>query len=107
MITILTIVGFLTLALPVYAASEKDIDKMTTFAVILGLAIGCGIDTAQASKAAGSWFDRRFPPGSKDQKTYLPIFTEGIKMHAQNQASGRSPDTCADVSRQFKLMKWQ
>jgi hypothetical protein len=45
----LAILWFLAIALPGYAASEKDIDKMTSFAVILGRAIGCGNDTTQAS----------------------------------------------------------
>jgi hypothetical protein len=66
-------VGFLTIALPVYAASEKDIDKMTTFAVILGRAIGCGIDTAQASEAVGAWLDKSFRLASRIKRLFADI----------------------------------
>jgi len=89
-----------------HAATRADIDKLTTYAVMLGRATGCGIDTERAAGQVGAWMDKRFPPGSKDQQTYLPIFIEGWKMHAERQRSGRSPDTCSQVQREFESIKW-
>jgi hypothetical protein len=89
-----------------HAATSADVDRLTTYAVILGRATGCGIDTERAAAQVGAWMDKRFPPGSKDQRIYLPIFVEGWKMHAERQRSGRSPDTCSQVQREFDSMKW-
>ena len=94
-------------ALPVAAYNKGDIDKMTSYAVILGRAIGCGIDTDEAAKYVGRWFDSRWPRRSPDQGTYLMILADGIKMHADEQRSGRAPDSCSEVRRQFNLMKWR
>lgn len=91
---------------PVQAASPKDIDHMTTYAVILGRAIGCGIDTDYAMKRVGAWMDRKFPPGSADQKTYLPVFVTGLEYNASQQHSGKSPDSCEQVRSTFSKMKW-
>jgi len=88
------------------AASRADIDRLTSYAVILGRAIACGIDTQEASVQIGKWMDKRFPPGSKDQQTYLPIFIDGVKYHAEQQRAGRSPDSCSQVRHSFSKMKW-
>ncbi len=90
----------------VYAASNADIDKMTSYATLIGRAIACGVDTTYAMKRVGKWMDRTFPPGSKDQRIYLPIFAGGVKYHAQQQASGNSPDTCSQIKRVFPTVNW-
>ena len=86
------------------AASSSDIDKLTTYAVILGRATACGINTKEASSKVGAWMDRTFPPGSSDQMTYLPILMSGMQYNAQQQASGNSPDSCSAVLRAFNAM---
>jgi hypothetical protein len=83
------------------AASSADIDKLTTYAVILGRAVACGANVDDASRRVGQWMDRTFPPGSSDQKTYLPVFMEGMRYHAQQQKEGKSPDSCSAVLRSF------
>ncbi|MGY6274994.1 hypothetical protein [Methylomonas sp. MgM2] len=88
------------------AASSSDTDKLTSYAVILGRAAACGIDTTDASSRVGGWMDRVFPPGSQDQIIFLPIFMEGMRYHAQQQASGNSPDSCSAVRRAFDGMPW-
>lgn len=92
---------------PVYSsASAQDIDKLTTYAVILGRAIACGADVGSASGKVGRWMDGVFPPGSSDQKTYLPIFMGGTRYHAEQQKLGKSPDTCSSVLRAFNSFPW-
>lgn len=88
------------------AASKADIDRLTTYTVILGRAIACGVDTDDAMRKVGAWMDKKFPPGSSDQKIYLLIFMEGVKHHAEQQANGKSPDTCSQVRSTFRKMQW-
>ena len=90
----------------VMAASSADIDKLTTYAVILGRAVACGANIDDASRRVGRWMDRTFPPGSSDQKTYLPILMEGMRYHAQQQKEGKSPDSCSAVLRSFNSFPW-
>lgn len=88
------------------APSAVDIDRMTTYATLLGRAIGCGIDVDPEMRRVGRWMDRTFPPGSAKQKTYLPIFMAGIKHHAEEQRAGRSPDSCTTLRREVKAFPW-
>jgi len=99
--------GFLAMPIPSSnAATDADIDKLTTYAVVIGRAVACGVDIKPAMKDVGRWMDRRFPPGSSDQQTYLPIFSQGVQYHAQQQADGNSPDSCSSVRRTFDRMVW-
>lgn len=88
------------------AVTDTDIDKLTTYAVLIGRAIAYGTDTSYASSRAGAWMDKKFLPGSKDQQIYLPIFVAGVKHHAEQQKNGNSPDSCSTVSHQFSLVNW-
>lgn len=88
------------------AASSADIDRLTTYAVVLGRAVGCQIDATNAYSRVGRWMDRAFPPGSEDQKTYLPVFIVGVKHNAEQQAAGRSPDSCSSVRRTLDGFPW-
>jgi hypothetical protein len=96
------------LALPVssFAASDKDIDSMTTIATMYGRAIGCGIAPDSMGQEIGKWFDRHFPKGT-EQATYMPIFMAGIKKNAQAQHEGASPDSCGDVALFFKSPEYK
>ncbi len=103
---ILTISITLISSTPAIGASNNDVDKLTTYAVMLGRALACGVNTKTAASKVGYWMDRVFPPGSEDQITYLPIFLEGIKHNAEQQSSGNSPDSCSDVKRSFNAIQW-
>jgi hypothetical protein len=98
-------VAFLMLMLEVSgasAASQRDIDKLTTYAVVLGRAAACGGDIQGPTRRVGIWMDRVFPPGSSDQKVYLPVFMEGMQYNAQQQASGSSPNSCSTVLKELR-----
>jgi len=87
-------------------ASDSDIDRLTTYAVILGRAVACGAKIEEPMRLVGQWMDRIFPPGSRDQQIYLPIFTEGVVYHAQQQSEGKSPDSCSAVLNTFRSFPW-
>ena len=99
----LTSIKFITQA---NAATDQDINKLTTYAVMLGRAIGCGIDTENEATSIGEWMDERFPPGSNDQQIYLPILMDGVKMHMEQQQNGQSPDSCDTVRTSFSNMSF-
>lgn len=88
------------------AASEADLQRMSNMALLLGRAAGCGLDTSRATDVIGTWFDQTFPPGSIDQKRYLPAFAKEVRRHAAAQQSGDSPDSCGDVAQAFDTMRW-
>ncbi len=79
---------------------------MTTYATILGRAIGCRINVDSEMTRVGKWMDLTFPPGTALQRTYLPIFLEGIKHHALEQRQGRSPDSCETIQKEVREFPW-
>lgn len=89
-----------------HTESSRQIDQMTTYAVLLGRAAGCGMKPEYEYRRVGKWLDETFPPGSEDQKTYIPIFLAGLEYHAKQQASGKSPDTCSQVRRALSGTDW-
>lgn len=88
------------------AVSSDDVDRLTTYATILGRGLACGIDVKKPSSDVGYWIDSKFPPGSDNQITFLPIFMTGIEYAATQQRTGNSPDNCDQVRRAFSLMQW-
>lgn len=88
------------------AASSKNIDKLTSYSVVLGRAAACGGNIEAPSRRVGVWMDKVFPPGSADQRTYLPVFMEGMRYHAQQQAEGKSPDSCSSVLNTLRGFPW-
>jgi len=88
------------------AASMEDIERMTSYASILGRAIGCGVSIDSARYEVGVWFERTFPPGSSEYTKYTPIFLSSVKRQAQQQISGQNQETCLRVSTTLKKMSW-
>ena len=84
------------------AASSKDIEQMTFFAIKLGRAVACHLDAGEeASRKVGLWFDRKFPRGTAEQGQYLMAFSSAILLAAKRQQSGESFEPCGDVTRYF------
>lgn len=94
-----------SIALPARAASDAELERMSSLALLLGRGIGCNLDTKRASGVIGSWFDETFP-SSGEQERYLPVFAQEVEQHARQQRSGHSPDSCADVANAFYTMRW-
>jgi hypothetical protein len=88
------------------AASQGDLETMSRMALLLGRAVGCGLDTDRAVKAISAWLDQTFPPGSAEQARYLQAFGADVRRHAQQQQSGDTPDSCADVGQALDAMNW-
>ncbi len=88
------------------AASAADLESMSRMALLLGRAVGCGLDTQRAVKAISTWLDQTFPPGSAEQTRYLRTFSADVRRHARQQQSGDSPDSCADVAEALNAVNW-
>ncbi|WP_141567904.1 hypothetical protein [Comamonas testosteroni] len=88
------------------ASANANIDKMTTYAVLLGRAMGCGVEVKKPMERVGAWMDKVFPPGSEDQRVILPIFVQGLVDHSKAQSEGRSPDSCSQVRTAINKTKW-
>lgn len=82
------------------------IDRVSTYAVLIGRGAACGVDVSEPARRVGVWLDRVAPPGSAAQRTLLPMLTQQGQYHAQQQASGRSPDDCATVARAIARFQW-
>jgi hypothetical protein len=52
----------------------------------------------------GAWVDECFEPN--ERASQLLVFSAGVKINAENQKNGKSPDTCESVIRVFKETQW-
>lgn len=82
------------------------IEKISTYAVLIGRGAACGVNTSAPAAKVGAWLDRVAPPGSKAQMTLLPMLMEQSHYHAQLQKNGQSPDDCATVARAIVSFPW-
>jgi len=87
------------------APTSDAVNRMTTYATVLGRAIGCNIDVGTETNKVGAWFDREFPLG-KSKPMYLGILAEGMKRNSEMQRQGRSPDSCASIRSQIQSFPW-
>lgn len=93
-------------ALPVKtrAASDADIDRLTSYAVILGRATACGENTHDPAARVGAWIDRTFT--GSEHSSMLRVLISGMRYHAEQQASGQSPDSCSSIRNTMRAMTW-
>jgi hypothetical protein len=81
-------------------------DSISTYAVCIGRAAGCGIDTGPAMKRIGQWLDTSYTGTPQGKSMQMIIFAEGVKLNAENQSQGKSPDTCEQVKSAYNSMIW-
>lgn len=90
-----------TPAQPVAAAQTDALDRLTTYTTILGRGIACGAPgTDDAARQLGIWMNAA---GLND---YSMTAAAGIRMAAEQQRAGKSPDTCAQVRKIFPSITW-
>lgn len=86
------------------AATDKQIDDLTSYAVIIGRGLACGEDIEDPMNRVGAWLLNSFAP--KERGPYLRVLVTGIEYHAGQQRDGLSPDTCAAARRAFQRTHW-
>lgn len=83
-------------------SKSSAIDRMTTYTTVLGRGIGCGVSgTETISSRFGAWMDSQGLT-----KDYVLLAAAGIKMAADQQRAGNSPDSCTTVRAQFASFPW-
>ena len=81
---------------------QEAVDRMTTYAVVIGRAVACNAPNTQDALArVGAWMDAQ---GLKKQ--YLVIFANGVKYAAEQQRDGNTPDPCSKVKTAFASFAW-
>ena len=87
-----------------FCANTSDIDKLTTYATLIGRGAGCGFNIESEMMSVGRWLDRTF---SADEKSlYLKIFIAGTQYAAEEQAKGKTPDSCSSIRRVLDKTVW-
>lgn len=89
------------LPIKAFAYSERDVDRLTTLAAVYGRAVACGADVDASISRTGAWIDSTF---GSDRGTYLQLFMSGMRQNAQNQASGKTGESCDSILRSFRKM---
>ena len=87
------------------AASQAELDRLSSMALLLGRGLACGLDTKRAAGSIEAWFEQTFP-AETEQSRYLPLFADEVRSHLRQQRDGASPDSCADVAQAFYTMRW-
>jgi hypothetical protein len=86
------------------ASSLDGIEILTMYAVVLGRATACGLNTAGLATAASKWLDQTYK--GADREKYMATMLYLTAQQAAEQSEGKSPDTCADVARNMAEMGW-
>lgn len=86
-----------------YAISDRDMDMMTSYAVMIGRADACDIDTKDAYAKIQRWFKSVL----NDREGYIMvIFFQGVDMSKKQQLNGETPDSCYAVEKAFRTFPW-
>lgn len=83
---------------------EVAMDRLTTYASVLGRGMGCRISVAPAAERVTHWMYRSF--GAEDLKVAQVVFLTGTELAARQQMSGQSPDTCASLVSTIETFPW-
>lgn len=88
------------------AVSPQTIDRLTTYAVLIGRATACDANGSEAFNRVERWFNSQVPPESALHQVHWTIFLEGMRHHMRLQRDGLSPDNCSEVLRVFHGIRW-
>lgn len=94
----------LFVVLPAHAASDADVNRMTTYAALLGRAQGCGIETYTWRKGVASWMDRTFD--AEIMPSMMEVFAMGFSNEMKAQRAGKTGDLCTNVRRVVMSTAW-
>ena len=87
---------------PTLIQSRSAVDRMTTYASVIGRGMACKVPSASRNAArVGAWMNREGL-----NKEYGMAFLEGIRIAAEQQYRGETPDTCSQVASRFDSFPW-
>jgi hypothetical protein len=86
------------------AADSADVDRLTSYAVMLGRGVACGMGIQDKMSRVGGWIDSTFE--GRERSMYLVIFSNGVRHHADMQKRGETPDSCGAVRQAYLSFPW-
>jgi hypothetical protein len=87
-----------------YVSCDNCDNTMTTYAAILGRSVACGADIKDQMTQVGRWMDGCY--SATERGPMLLVFTAGLKVNAENQKKGKSPDSCSAALDGFYNITW-
>ncbi len=81
----------------------SEIDRLTSYSVIMGRGLGCGVAYEPTLLRVIAWIASTF--GTESERMNA-VFGLGMQHHAHQQRAGNSPDDCATVRASFNKMPW-
>lgn len=81
--------------------TNGQIDRMTTFATIIGRANGCGFTTSTQTRNLVTWLTQNVSDPTA-REAYLETASIAADLAAAQQRSGATGDSCLDVSAGLK-----
>lgn len=97
---------FLALATltPGAVSAQGDVDRLSTYAVLLGRAVACGVSVDSQSRRVGAWIDRTW--FGQERSAMVLAFAAGMENAAKMQRDGRTPDSCSKVRDVINTTPW-
>lgn len=81
-------------------------DRLTTFAILIGRGVGCHIDMSRETIRVEKWISLQSHVGPADLGTLQGVFVSGVQAQAEQQAAGEGPDSCAVVAHAIHHHSW-
>lgn len=94
----------LAVTTPTAVSAQDDVDRISTYAVLLGRAVACGMNVDSPSRRVGAWIDRTW--SGKEKSAMLMAFMAGMENAAKMQRDGRTPDSCSKVRDVVNSTPW-
>ena len=90
------------MARPAAADTATDMDKVATYADLLGRGIGCGFGMKEQTRRVGAWIDKTFagPDVGKARKLFVTSMQQGAKEQS------RSEESCARLRSTLDEITW-
>ena len=92
---------------PAYAfsATEVELAKLHKYAVRIGRATGCELNTKNARASVDRWMNRTFKDPA-ERTDLLKTYSETIKAEALAQSEAHTSDTCFDIRGALSVYEW-
>ncbi len=87
---------------PAAADTATDMDRVATYADLLGRGIGCGFGMKEQTRRVGSWIDRTF--AGPDVGQARALFVTSMQQGAREQS--RSEESCARLRSTLDEVAW-
>ncbi|MDP3750077.1 MAG: hypothetical protein Q8Q88_23885 [Phenylobacterium sp.] len=93
---------------PALISSDRyqNMDRLTTYAVLIGRATGCRFQTGPLDDRVRKWIIGATSNSRADRDVMFAVWQAGIRENAYAQLEGRSPDDCDAVARGIHGHRW-